>query len=84
MDECIICFEERDEFKFYSCSHKVCDECYYKINQCPLCQANKIEIVITPIHVTTITNDAYITYILIKCICICLTITLISLYFYKD
>jgi len=84
MEECIICFEERDDFKFYSCSHKVCVECYHKINKCPLCQANKIEIVIvTPIQREHNSPVLFVTYILIRCIIICLFISVIGVYLYK-
>lgn len=36
MEECIICFEERDPIAF-PCGHKVCGVCYPKLKRCPLC-----------------------------------------------
>ncbi len=36
MEECIICFEEREPIAF-PCSHKVCGVCYPKLRRCPLC-----------------------------------------------
>jgi hypothetical protein len=43
MEECIICFEETNNFVIFNCNHKVCINCYPKINQCPMCR-NTIEI----------------------------------------
>lgn len=37
-EECIICFEETEEFLFFPCQHKVCSTCFPKLHQCPLCQ----------------------------------------------
>ena len=79
MEECIICFEERQEFIFYSCGHKLCSECYHKISCCPLCQSRKIEkieVIIQPTTVVTHVPNYSIRYIL----CIGLS-TLIFLYF---
>ena len=45
MEECIICFDETNEFIFYSCSHKVCANCYPKLKKCPLCKT-PIEIIV--------------------------------------
>jgi len=36
MEECIVCFEERDPIAF-PCGHKVCAVCYPKLKRCPLC-----------------------------------------------
>jgi len=36
MEECIVCFEERDPIAF-PCGHKVCGVCYPKLRRCPLC-----------------------------------------------
>lgn len=36
MEECIICFEERELIAF-PCAHKVCVVCYPKLKRCPLC-----------------------------------------------
>jgi hypothetical protein len=36
MEECIVCFEERDPIAF-PCGHKVCGVCYPKLKRCPLC-----------------------------------------------
>lgn len=36
MEECIICFEERESIAF-PCTHKVCIVCYPKLKRCPLC-----------------------------------------------
>ena len=37
-EECIICFEETEDFMFFPCQHKVCPVCFPKLHQCPLCQ----------------------------------------------
>lgn len=42
MEECIICFEETENFMFFPCQHKVCRICFPKLERCPLCQRNKI------------------------------------------
>ena len=86
MEECIICFEEKDNFRFYSCTHKVCEACYLKINQCPLCQAYKLidVVVVQPTNRPVNRPAVYGTYILIKCVFVCLVFTIITLYFYKD
>jgi hypothetical protein len=36
MEECIICFEEKEPVAF-PCAHKVCVVCYPKLKRCPLC-----------------------------------------------
>ena len=36
MEECIVCFEEREPIAF-PCGHKVCAVCYPKLKRCPLC-----------------------------------------------
>ena len=55
MEECIVCFEERDPIAF-PCGHKVCGVCYPKLKRCPLCNYEVI-IPITPrvsrVHVET-------------------------------
>jgi hypothetical protein len=46
MEECIICFEEKEEHDFilFSCSHKTCVTCFHTLmnmstpTPCPLCQ----------------------------------------------
>ena len=37
MEECIICFEETNQFVFFPCAHKVCAQCHKQISRCPLC-----------------------------------------------
>ncbi len=44
LEECIICFEETDNFTFFPCTHKVCPICFPKLDRCPLCQSNNIRI----------------------------------------
>ena len=46
MEECIVCFEEREPIAF-PCGHKVCAVCYPKLKRCPLCNYEVI-IPITP------------------------------------
>ena len=42
MEECIICFEETDNFMIFTCKHKMCHTCLNKFlkysTQCPICQ----------------------------------------------
>jgi hypothetical protein len=48
MDECIVCFEETDNFMIFTCKHKMCYNCLKtflkKSNICPVCE----HIIITP------------------------------------
>lgn len=41
MEECIICFEETDNFIIFTCKHKMCHKCLNKFikysTQCPVC-----------------------------------------------
>ena len=39
MEECIICFDETDQFVFLPCAHKVCIHCIHRLDQkkCPVC-----------------------------------------------
>ena len=51
MEECIVCFEERDPIAF-PCGHKVCGVCYPKLKRCPLCNYEVVVFVPnTPSHV---------------------------------
>jgi hypothetical protein len=52
MEECIVCFEERDPIAF-PCGHKVCAVCYPKLNRCPLCN---YEIITPRVSHTVIRN----------------------------
>ena len=46
MEECIICYEETEDFTFFSCGHKACNACFPKLHQCPFCQPDtKIQII---------------------------------------
>jgi hypothetical protein len=39
MEECGICYEEKNEYFKLSCSHKLCTDCYDRIsNTCPFCR----------------------------------------------
>ena len=39
MEECIICFDETDQFEFLPCAHKLCIPCKGRLQQkrCPVC-----------------------------------------------
>ena len=41
MEECMICFDEKEMFIFFPCNHKVCNVCFPLLvsytNKCPLC-----------------------------------------------
>jgi hypothetical protein len=44
MEECIICFYEKplEDYVCFSCGHRVCYECYPKLNNiCPVCCFNE-------------------------------------------
>ena len=83
MEECIICFEETREFIFYSCTHKVCTNCYPKITNCPICNTpRQLEIIVHPVQNTTVTHIH--TYNIIRCVGSFLLITIFVLYFYND
>ena len=38
-EECIICYYNKNanEYIIFECNHKVCIECYRKLNKCPIC-----------------------------------------------
>ena len=42
MEECIICFEETDNFMIFTCKHKMCHTCLNQFikhsTQCPVCE----------------------------------------------
>lgn len=50
MEECIICFEEKDQFIFLPCAHKICAQCKDLLEQkrCPICNTPFIND--TPTH----------------------------------
>ena len=76
MEECTVCFEEGQDFMFYNCGHKLCTPCYHKIDNCPLCQSGKIEVVIIqPSAVSSLPN-----YPIRSLLCFGLS-TLLFLYF---
>ena len=55
MDECIICLEEKEEFVFFVCKHKVCNLCFPILltysDKCPLCQRSiQPQIIIHPVE----------------------------------
>lgn len=48
MKECLICYDQKKSFKYLSCKHGLCNDCYNKIdNKCPFCRStfNKIIII---------------------------------------
>ena len=42
IEECCICFIENEQ-TFLPCYHKVCNECYTKINKCPICRTEFVQ-----------------------------------------
>ena len=45
MNNCYICYEDKRQFKQLDCSHELCYDCYYKINNtCPFCRSSFIRI----------------------------------------
>jgi len=93
MEECIICFEETNKFIIFNCYHKVCVNCYPKINQCPLCRiiinsqtenTLQIEIIeqieITPQIRHLNINDKCCILILVSFVIILLCITIKKIY----
>jgi len=56
MEECIICFDETDQFIVFICNHKTCEKCYPLIMEqrpnCPLCNRSLVnnQIRVTPIR----------------------------------
>jgi hypothetical protein len=83
MEECIICFDETSEFIFYSCTHKVCANCYPKITNCPMCNTPREIVVVQPVNITTV-PEIHTTYNIIRCVGSFLIITIFVLYFYRD
>jgi len=83
MEECIICFEERNEFMFYQCTHKVCKQCFPKIQSCPICQTPNDLIIEVYMPVENTTRYRFNTYNLVRCVGSCLLIFGLSIYFYN-
>ena len=86
MDECIICFEDTADFSFYRCAHKVCNNCYAKLNKCPICNTpRESEIIIIRPHIEQVgyVGQAITTYNLIKIIGSFLLLSSLTFYFYK-
>ena len=50
MEECLVCFDETNQFQMFTCGHKVCVYCYPRLRstKCPVCN-QRIELVI-PSH----------------------------------
>ena len=84
MEECIVCFEERDPIAF-PCGHKVCAVCYPKLKRCPLCNYEVI-IPITPrvshvhIEMRTDSHTRDVRTFQLACCMILLGIILLTLY----
>ena len=47
MEECLVCFDETNQFQLFACGHKVCVYCYPRLrsNKCPVCN-QPIEIIV--------------------------------------
>ncbi len=85
MEECIICFDETDDFIVFICNHKTCNKCYPLIMEqrpnCPLC--NKSLLPSTSVEITRVspfTREGQIIIMDTPCkifACICLFGTLI-------
>jgi hypothetical protein len=83
MDECIICFEETADFSFYRCAHKVCNNCYAKLNKCPICNTpRESEIIIIRPQIEQ-AGQVITTYNFIKLIGSFLLLSSLTFYFYK-
>ena len=87
MEECIICFDEKDSFTFFPCKHKVCNVCFPLLientNRCPLCNkriivdTSEVEIIVQTIHPPPYIHylDVCRIYIIVFfCVCIILYI----------
>jgi hypothetical protein len=39
MEECLVCFDETNQFQLFTCGHKVCVYCYPRLrsSKCPVC-----------------------------------------------
>ncbi len=39
MEECLVCFDETNQFQLFTCGHKVCVYCYPRLRstKCPVC-----------------------------------------------
>jgi hypothetical protein len=51
-EECIICFNETDNFMIFTCTHKTCHKCLDLLleqsNKCPICEKDIIQIIDMP------------------------------------
>lgn len=52
MEECLVCFEETNQFQVFTCGHKVCVYCYPRLRstKCPVC-SQTIELLPGTYHV---------------------------------
>lgn len=55
MRECIICYDEFDEFVTLPCNHELCPECHFKVleisAQCPLCATKLTQLEKPPLRI---------------------------------
>lgn len=83
MEECIICFEERDPIAF-PCGHKVCGVCYPKLKRCPLCNYEVVVFVPnTPSHVVVRQNIPDRETRLLQYVCCFILVGIIALSVHK-
>jgi hypothetical protein len=51
-EECIICFNETDNFMIFTCKHKSCHKCLPRLlqysNKCPICEKDIVQIIDMP------------------------------------
>ena len=88
MEECIICFEETDQFiTFECCNHKTCAVCYPLIinntGKCPICQREIIHISNARLVETHLNIQREINYFYCKMVCIAFMFTILIFYIIK-
>ena len=46
LEECVICYSNKEVMPYDCFNHDMCEDCYSKINQCPFCQIKKHSVMI--------------------------------------
>ena len=59
-EDCGICFEKDNEWKYLECKHRICNLCYNKLNkrECPFCRKEIKEILNEYTETETMENNS--------------------------
>ncbi len=85
MDECIICFEETNNFVMFPCHHKVCVVCYPQLTRCPLCNQEIVLTISHQAHTSPVQLQSYISrYTSIQMVCYLIILFSILLFLFNS